>query len=147
MTTDRVIRHKFIELLPETLEEGVLYVSIQYKGMAHLCFCGCGSKVVTPLSPTGWSITFDGKSVTVNPSIGSWRLPCRSHYWIRENRIDWAPLWSEEMIRAGYANDTREKHAYHLEHGNTPSSVRSAPPRMDPRPNALKRALRWFYQK
>jgi len=34
--------------------------------------------VVTPLSPTGWSLIFDGETVSLYPSIGNWNFPCRS---------------------------------------------------------------------
>ena len=47
---------------------------------------------------------FDGKTISLHPSIGSWSLPCRSHYWIRRNRILWAPRWSQaRMQRARHA--------------------------------------------
>jgi hypothetical protein len=42
------ISHEFVELMPETIEEGVLYISIPYATASHLCPCGCGIKVVRP---------------------------------------------------------------------------------------------------
>ncbi|WP_425553977.1 DUF6527 family protein [Dactylosporangium salmoneum] len=91
MTTRRtVIKHRFVDSAPEVLEDGVLYVSIPYATALHRCACGCGSEVVTPISRAGWSLTFDGASVTLHPSIGNWNYPCRSHYFIRLNRIEWA---------------------------------------------------------
>jgi hypothetical protein len=48
-----LVGHAFVELLPDTLEEQMLYVSVEYAAMVHLCLCGCGKKVVTPISPTG----------------------------------------------------------------------------------------------
>lgn len=113
MRPPRQVRHEFIALLPEKVEEGVLYVSLKYKNMVHLCFCGCENQVVTPLSPTGWTITFDGRSVSVYPSIGSWKLPCRSHYWIRKGLVEWAPDWTDEMVDAGFANDRAAKRDYY----------------------------------
>lgn len=112
MSATQQVRHEFIELLPEKTEDGVLYVSLKYKNMIHLCLCGCGSQVVTPLSPTGWSMTFDGQTVSVYPSIGSWKLPCRSHYWIWKSRVQWVPKWTYEMIEAGLASDAAAKGAY-----------------------------------
>jgi hypothetical protein len=32
------------------------------------------------------------------PSIGNWSLKCRSHYWIKNNRISWAEDWSQAQI-------------------------------------------------
>ncbi|WP_425342947.1 DUF6527 family protein [Rhizobium etli] len=47
--------------------------------MAHLCACGCRTEVITPLSPTDWRFTFNGKTISVEPSVGNWSLTCRSH--------------------------------------------------------------------
>jgi hypothetical protein len=82
--------HRFVDAAPEVLDDGVLYVSIRYATALHRCACGCGSEIVTPISRTGWILTFDGTAVTLHPSIGNWNYPCRSHYWIRHDRIEWA---------------------------------------------------------
>lgn len=84
------LRHEFVTSVPNELEHAVLYVSMPYATAIHLCACGCGAEVVTPISPSDWQLQYDGESVTLTPSIGNWRLPCRSHYWIRRNRIIWA---------------------------------------------------------
>jgi hypothetical protein len=47
-----------------------------------------------PLKPADWQLTFDGKTVSFHPSIGNWNFPCRSHYWIRNNRAGWDEDWS-----------------------------------------------------
>ena len=49
----------------------------------------------TPLNPEAWEMTFDGRSIFLYPSIGNRSLPCRSHYWIRRNRIQWARSFPE----------------------------------------------------
>lgn len=36
----------FIELIPDVLEQGKLYVSKKYGCSIHLCACGCGEKTV-----------------------------------------------------------------------------------------------------
>ncbi len=54
------IQHEFVEFIPERLTERTLYVSVAYASAAHLCFCGCGNKVVTPIHPAGWELLFDG---------------------------------------------------------------------------------------
>ncbi|WP_416072066.1 DUF6527 family protein [Streptomyces sp. ME18-1-4] len=66
------LTHRFVEYIPEDLERGVLYVSLPYTIAVHLCACGCGSTVVTPLGPTDRSLTFDGVAVSLSPSIGNW---------------------------------------------------------------------------
>jgi hypothetical protein len=94
------VEHRFVGLLPDTLEEGVLYISIDYAIAQHNCCCGCGHRVVTPLSPTDWSLTFDGRTVSLHPSIGNWSFPCKSHYWIRKNEVVWGRRFSSVEIQA-----------------------------------------------
>jgi hypothetical protein len=70
MTTG-LFRHVFVDTVPERLEKAVLYVSLTYATAVHLCACGCGNEVVTPFNPaSGWWLTFDGKTVSLWPSIG-----------------------------------------------------------------------------
>ena len=95
------IRHEFVEYVPAQLAEGVLYVSIPYATAVHTCACGCGHKVVTPITPADWSLLFDGDAVSLEPSIGNWGFPCRSHYWIRSNKIRWAGSWSDDRVAEG----------------------------------------------
>jgi hypothetical protein len=92
------LEHQFVEFIPEHLLEGVLYVSMVYATASHLCCCGCGQKVVTALSPTDWQLTFDGRSISLHPSIGNWNFPCLSHYWITRSSIRWAPSGPGEQV-------------------------------------------------
>ena len=80
------ITFEFVDAVPATRQEGKLYISIKYRTAIHSCFCGCGMKVVTPIRPTGWRLTYDGDAVSLHPSIGNWSFKCRSHYWIENNR-------------------------------------------------------------
>ncbi|MFT3793766.1 DUF6527 family protein [Flavobacterium sp.] len=98
-----------MEFIPSELEEGVLYITVAYKTAVHLCICGCGNRVVTPITPTDWQFTFNGRTITLYPSIGNWNFECRSHYWIQENDIVMAPKWSQEQIERGRRNDAEEK--------------------------------------
>jgi hypothetical protein len=109
----KTITHRFVELIPEVLDTDVLYISPRYKTTSHLCFCGCGQKVVAPLTPTGWNMAFDGRSVSLYPSIGNWNLPCNSHYWIRNDTVSVAPPWTAEQIRYGFRHDQQAKDAYY----------------------------------
>ena len=52
------IAHRFVEFIPDQIEEGILYISIEYCTAIHKCICGCGNEVVTPLSPTDWELEF-----------------------------------------------------------------------------------------
>ena len=112
MKTPTSVEHRFVEQMPADLVERVLYVSIEYSTAVHLCACGCGNKVVTPLSPAEWSLTFDGDSVSLSPSIGNWQFPCRSHYWIKGNHVRWAAAWSEGEVARGQVRDARDLEKY-----------------------------------
>ena len=103
------LQHRFVEFIPERLKEGVLYVSIEYMTVTHLCCCGCRQEVSTTLSPTDWQLIFDGETVSLEPSIGSWSLPCQSHYFITRNRVTWARRWSANEIDAGRQYDAARR--------------------------------------
>lgn len=90
---------KYVETVPEHKEEGILYVSKRFGIAIHLCACGCGEQTVTPLNGTneggwdkkhGWDFTeHEDGTVTLAPSIGNFEFPCKSHYFIRRNKIVW----------------------------------------------------------
>ncbi|MDH3379121.1 MAG: DUF6527 family protein [Gammaproteobacteria bacterium] len=117
MTRISAIRARYVDGIPSAIEEGVLYVSTAYGTAVHKCCCGCGQEVVTPLGPTDWSVTAQGNTVSVYPSIGNWSFACRSHYWIRNGQILWAEQWSEEMIRYGRSRDRMAKRVQYGELG------------------------------
>jgi hypothetical protein len=112
MKQDFLIEHEFVEFIPAKRDAGKVYVSIPYTTAVHDCFCGCGTKVVTPISPTGWRLIFDGDTVSLDPSVGNWGFRCRSHYWIRRNRVVWAGDMSQEEIERGRARDRASRDAY-----------------------------------
>lgn len=89
MTRLKRLEHCYVEFIPKNLDEGIVYISTRFKTASHLCCCGCGQKVVTPLNPAQWSLTDHGSTVSLAPSIGLGTLPCRSHYWIRRSRVMW----------------------------------------------------------
>jgi hypothetical protein len=106
------LNHEFVEHIPTDIKTGTLYISVQYSTAVHKCCCGCGNEVVTPLSPTDWKLIFDGETVSLDPSIGSWSLDCKSHYWIEDGNVRWAPRWSKKQIQDGRARDRRAKKQY-----------------------------------
>lgn len=68
-------RTTFVEFIPDDLEDGVLYVSMRYRTVSHLCPCGCGQEVPLSISPTAWQLTFNGE-VSLSPSdLGASILP------------------------------------------------------------------------
>jgi len=98
----------FVEFVPRELEPGKLYISHRYQTTAHLCASGCGNKVVLPIGAAEWHLTSDGTTVSLSPSVGNWEFPCRAHYFIRHNQIDWAPGMDNEAVEAGRRRDQME---------------------------------------
>jgi hypothetical protein len=103
---------KFIDLAPEVLEDGVLYISMEYSSALHKCVCGCGNLVVTPLAPTEWQLFYDGKTVSLYPSIGNWNFDCKSHYWIKKNEVVFARKWTDIEIAAGSKREEKVRKKY-----------------------------------
>ena len=105
------LQYRFVEFMPPVLENDILYISMEYCTAIHLCVCGCNNKVVTPLSPTGWKMIFDGRSISLTPSIGNWNFDCQSHYFITKNKIEWSGKWSREKIEHGrmHSKDLKEE--------------------------------------
>ena len=106
------LKHEFVEYIPKKLVDGTIYVSMVFATAAHKCCCGCGNEVITPLSPTDWKLIFDGQSISLYPSIGNWNFECKSHYWINNNKVEWARRWSKKDINAGRAHDSLVKERY-----------------------------------
>ncbi|WJI14647.1 hypothetical protein MWN52_13560 [Pseudoxanthomonas winnipegensis] len=130
-------QHRFVESFPRPLDEGVLYVSTRFPCTAHACACGCGKEVISNLSPTDWKLIYDGVGVSLNPSIGNWQFPCRSHYWITGGRVEWSYDMTPEEIQAGRDRDRRAKDNYYSP-GKPQSALKHAE---EPQPRA--KALTW----
>lgn len=99
--------------MPKTLENGVLYVAAEFGAAAHLCACGCGEKVRTPLGPTEWRLEATSSGPSLSPSIGNWQKPCRSHYFISQGKVVWAGAWSEAQVLAGRKAEEKRRSAYY----------------------------------
>ena len=152
MKPEIVLKPEFVEFIPEQLEEQTLYVAAKFRTVMHLCACGCGRKVVTPLSPVSWKLTFDGVHVSLHPSIGNWSLPCQSHYWIERNRVQWAGKWSQSKIDAGRAAEERAQAEYYGEQApkmerppTPPLSTGESPAKVPPRDGHLRRLWRRLF--
>jgi len=161
MRQPTVLKHEFVDYIPSDLVEGTVYVSIPFATVAHKCCCGCAREVVTPLSPTDWQLIFDGRTISLYPSIGNWDYPCQSHYFITCNQVEWAPAWSQAEIIAGRAADVRAKARYYQ--GNNSASLPPQPltpsltagsdaaestgqsPKEDLPPPFWQKVKRWFF--
>lgn len=118
------LQHAFVQYIPTRLEPGILYISMEYATAAHSCCCGCGEEVVTPFTPTDWKMTFDGETVSLWPSVGSWTLRCRSHYVIEGGRVIEACPWSDRQIESGRIRDKAAK----ARHYRAPALTTEPPP-------------------
>lgn len=103
------LRAKYVQHLPESLEEGVLYISEEFSIAGHRCCCGCGEEVITPLNPAQWRVRSESGGISLYPSIGNWKFACRSHYWIRRNKVVEALTMSEREIELVKQRDHRDK--------------------------------------
>lgn len=88
------LKPKYVGTMPSKSEmkEGVLYISRVYLTTIHLCACGCGNEVVLPYGRRDgmfWTLTERLSGVTMRPSVGCFNLPCKSHYYITNNKVEW----------------------------------------------------------
>jgi hypothetical protein len=102
-----------VQYMPKELKPGVLYVSEEFGIAAHLCACGCGAKIRTPLGPTEWTVDDSDDGPTLWPSVGNWQQPCQSHYVIERGEIKWAGRWTPEQIAAGRNREEERRRAYY----------------------------------
>jgi hypothetical protein len=98
MTEGTHLRPEFVTSFPTPMKPGVVYVSVEYNSCGHLCACGCGREVITPLAPVQWSFAYDGENISIRPSIGNWSLPCRSHYVVDRGKVRWARDFNEDEV-------------------------------------------------
>jgi len=140
MKNKTVLTHEFVEFIPDDPLEGTLYVSMRFATVVHKCCCGCGTEVVTPLSPMDWKLIFDGKTISLEPSIGNWSLECQSHYWIRGNQVRWARQWSQEEINDVRAYDKYARNNYYSRNSEVSSNIsESAHLNGNAKPTIMKR--------
>ena len=102
------MEHEFVTFIPDELAEGVVYVSVQYNVATHLCCCGCGERVVTPLNPAQWSVTYDGETVSLDHSIAGGS--CNSHYFIKRGKVCWAPTLTQRQLSLAAQRDQAAVH-------------------------------------
>jgi len=145
-----MLSHEFVDVMPNELKPGVIYISVKYSTAIHLCCCGCGTEVVTPLSPADWTLIFDGDSVSLWPSIGNWGLECQSHYWIEQNRVRWARRWSREEILSGRAADLeyRGRSISGMDRSSFVDALKRRPlPKAGRKPSLIGRFKKWILDK
>lgn len=101
-----------VHYMLKELKPGVLYVSEEFDIAMHLCACGCGSKIRTPLGPTEWAVEETDSGPSLSPSVGNWQQACQSHYWINRGEVRWAAKWTPQQIAAGRSREEERRRAF-----------------------------------
>lgn len=90
---EKLIRNKYVEMIPETLKDGILYVEGDgYKNQfaSLLCPCGCKEEINLNLDideDPCWSLSA-GNLTDLSPSI--WKNKnCKSHFFIKKGKVKW----------------------------------------------------------
>ncbi|MNH51795.1 hypothetical protein D3C73_34450 [compost metagenome] len=128
MIRHKTVKHEFVEAVPAEREEGTVYISIPFATAIHNCLCGCGMKVVTPIKPHKWILTFDGETISLHPSVGNWSFACQSHYVIRNSRVIDAGSFSKSDVTKVRENDE----ALRRRHYGEAVAVQKPVPRAEP---------------
>jgi hypothetical protein len=102
-----------VHYMPKELKPGFLYVSEEFGIAQHLCVCGCGAKIKTPLGPTEWTVEETDSGPSLSPSVGNWQQACQSHYWIYRGEIRLANKWTPEQIAAGRRHEEQRRQVYY----------------------------------
>lgn len=79
--------------LPVVLD-GVFYIEDSTPYMAYKCPCGCGNVSMLTRNRDGysgqcWRLEEREGKVSLSPSVLSSGFACKSHYFIRDNKIIW----------------------------------------------------------
>jgi hypothetical protein len=87
-------KFRFVEESPEDLKAWTIYIvkdGDEPDSLIFKCPCGCESRVelnlLTDCRPQ-WTFKVKGKKISISPSVWATR-GCRSHFWIREGRVQW----------------------------------------------------------
>lgn len=132
----------FVEFVPEKLDPGKLYISLEYNTASHLCACGCGFEVVTILGPADSALTKSKRGVSISTSIGNSNFPCKSHYWIEDNQILWASKMTPRLTALSRAKDKTAKARLY---GETPGSqLPSSPSKAAPAHTNPNERMPWW---
>ena len=138
------LEHEFVDYIPDDLVDGRLYVSVRFGTVVHLCACGCGEEVVTPLGPSEWKMVFDGVSISLEPSIGNWGFRCRSHYWIDRSEIRWARSFDVLEVERVRKENKERRDMYFARNRELGSPTFGTRATMSPIARLYRRTVRWL---
>ena len=136
--------HEFVGYIPDDLVNGKLYISVQFGTVAHLCACGCGEEVVTPLGPSEWKMVYDGVSISLEPSVGNWGFHCRSHYWIDRSEVRWARSFDALEIDRVRKENRARRDRYFARNLQLDDSVVEATEKIPALKSLYRRTMKWL---
>ncbi len=84
--------------VPDRVEKTIYVVGATPKWVIFDCPCNKNHRLKVPLMKSvspHWRLTRHGKTVSLSPSLSVADGPCDSHFWLRQNRVEWA-RWVDE---------------------------------------------------
>ena len=89
----RIVQVETMSEVPRRLG-GDLYIVVGAKPKWAVleCPCRCGDRIDVNLMESRqpcWRITVNRETISLHPSLWMPQDKCRSHFWVRQNRIDW----------------------------------------------------------
>ena len=79
----------YTQVIPDDIQDNKIYISKEYGVCIHNCPCGCKHQIVLPFTENQWTLTENNDKVSLTPSIFSKSLKCQSHYYIKNNNVQW----------------------------------------------------------
>jgi hypothetical protein len=86
-------RYQLVDRIPKQMEERVVYHTEEFELAGLLCACGCGHRI-TLIVPDSHRVWDEGGYATIQPSVGVFDAPCKSHYVIRAGNVQWLTAFS-----------------------------------------------------
>lgn len=117
----------FVDRIPEQLTDGMLYVSMEYGTVVHRCACECGGEVITPLTPTDWTLIYNGDGVSLRPSISNSSSGCGAHYFVTDSTVRWCRPLTPVQTAGRQARDRFAKDVYYADATSSETPLVAAP--------------------
>lgn len=86
-------RYQLVDRIPTQVRESVVYHTQEFELAGMLCACGCGHRI-TLLVPDSHQVWDEGGYATIQPSVGVFDAPCKSHYVISAGDVQWLPTFT-----------------------------------------------------
>lgn len=86
-------RYRLVNRIPKQMEESIVYHTEEFELAGLLCACGCEHRI-TLIVPESHRVWDEGGYATIQPSVGVFDAPCKSHYVIRAGNVQWLPAFS-----------------------------------------------------